>query len=204
MWITPCHHPLYVLCSPFKPTRLSLAWEENPGLWKHVGPSAGLWRLIRVTNQLISNSEVTDYQSCPRRCVFPSILKPQSIAFASILTPYLPPVTGLQSTLQEGPESHCKGRGSMPPAWFTIHQGDPFVCRRKLVSTDCRPLRSRTWPSFLSQLSSVTDPGVAAPPVTLHRVGSHPNHYPKEGAHTDARVATVLCDWWAPSNPLST
>lgn len=146
MWITPCHHPLYLLCSPFNPTRLSLAWEENPGLWKHVGPSAGLWR------QLLIIRPVLDSVSSP----------PSSNPNQLHLPPYWLHIClqslGSNPPSKRGPKSHCKGRGSMPPAWFTVHQGDPFVCRRKLVSTDCRPLRSRTWPSFLSQLSSVTRP----------------------------------------------
>ena len=146
MCITPCHHPLYFLCSPFKPTRLSLAWEENPGLWKHVGPSARLWR------QLLIIKAVLDGVSSPP----PS--NPNQL--------HLPPhwlhiclqSLGSNPPSKRGPESHSKGHGSTPPAWFTIHQGDPSVCRRKLLSTGYRPLRSRTWPSFLSQLSSITRP----------------------------------------------
>ena len=51
--------------------------------------------------------------------------------------------------------------------------------------------------AFLPFSALVNHPtlGWQLPAVTLHGAGSHPNHYPTEGAHADARAATVSCDW---------
>lgn len=85
-------------------------------------------------------SEVTDIKSSRQICL-PSILKPQSVTIASILTPWPLSFTGLQSTLQRGQSHTVKGRGSMPPAWLQYTKVIPLSAGRKLVSTDCRPLK---------------------------------------------------------------